>query len=497
MNPVAAGSASKCLRGYVKWAVIVVSAFVLGRTVATTHPTTVLALVIFTLTVIASLADMRAGMILAIAGSYFMPFLSRLMLGATATVLKPDLLAAGPDVLLGIVGGVYIVNMASSRHLARSGRLTRVILVFVLLSIVQVFNPAKSISTGFYGARVDILPIVMYFVGRDYLQEDFLVHWVLRAVMTFSLLDMGYAFYQYFVGYPAWDQAYLAAFPDVQRMMIWEGTHELVGFRKLFSMSGGSYDLQYPLALFGILLASLPGNALSRDTRLLRICYFLSLGFLFALGIERTPLAMFLVGLFASAAIRLGGKWARLLLLSSLVCVALYAVGGSWVRPYLMQSGSLKLVRLGELFDPFNASTLQSRAIQIWPLAWAYIKESPLLGYGVGSATQSAGGRFGELLIAPHNWYLKVWLELGAGGLFLLIVLIILCLDTASKAARNPCVGLVTRYVATGFWGAIIAVLLAAVANIPLEYHLAIFFWLLVGFVARDQERSAQHAGSG
>jgi O-antigen ligase len=82
----------------------------------------------------------------------------------------------------------------------------------------------------------------------------------------------------------------------------------------------------------------------------------------------------------------------------------------------------------------FSNSTISRRAA--WNLEWQLIKDNPMVGYGTGSANLLLLEKFKEKKYASliknnmhtHNQFFHTWIDLGLGGIILLMSFLIICI---------------------------------------------------------------------
>lgn len=135
------------------------------------------------------------------------------------------------------------------------------------------------------------------------------------------------------------------------------------------------------------------------------------------------------------------------------VALGLIAVGGTLMLrrrapPFLaalliavMAGAPLISATLDATPGPWSASTRPSvtHRVLIWRFVSERIAERPVLGWGLNSSRAIPGGKDGpmpgtELLpLHPHNSYLQIWLELGAGGAALVGGLLVLAVMSCRR----------------------------------------------------------------
>lgn len=88
-----------------------------------------------------------------------------------------------------------------------------------------------------------------------------------------------------------------------------------------------------------------------------------------------------------------------------------------------------------------------------------------------------------EIYLYPHNIFLNFWTELGLLGLLLFVWLMAKHLVFCWQATRTPDPG--SRYLALGLAGAMIAILVQGLVDVPyFKNDLAALFWIILAFAA-------------
>ncbi|NLG28211.1 MAG: O-antigen ligase family protein [Chloroflexi bacterium] len=97
--------------------------------------------------------------------------------------------------------------------------------------------------------------------------------------------------------------------------------------------------------------------------------------------------------------------------------------------------------RFAGLLDPTRGTTFLR--ISLWQASWDMARDHPLLGVGLDNFLYyyrdyiRPGAEVDRYLSHPHNVALDFWLRLGAGGLLLLVALLIVCLRGLRRALRR------------------------------------------------------------
>ena len=212
---------------------------------------------------------------------------------------------------------------------------------------------------------------------------------------------------------------------------------DLAGVRPLFVDSGGARlaAVGHPAFLAGVCLVATYAGLIEvyrdnrrRDLILLGVNLFLLL-----LTGARAPL------MYAVAVVGLSMLLVRSDAVSARGRVLVALTAGLALPPLLLLAGELSSVRLFNLLTT-DAANLSGREI-LWPLFEAAASASPWFGWGVGAgnAIVPPDGPVARLLRtwAAHNEYLRIEVEGGQLGRFLLIALFILWVRNRTATLRH------------------------------------------------------------
>lgn len=442
----------------------------------------IFSLVIFLFFFLYFFLDLKRGIILFFIASYFLPVFMRIVYSMEKMLPERNFLAALPDVLLFLLIFAFIIKLLYKNEKIIKTSLDKYILAFIVINIIQIFNPAKSILVGIYGARSVLLPIGMYFLASHYFKSKNDIKKFLYVVIICSIIDISYGLYQYFIGFPFFDKIYLNDFPSIQTQMIWPSWRGYEGFHKLFSVSGGSYNLFYPLAFFAIILINLNSRYFGPKMKVLKYAFIFLLIILLSLGVERAPIGMIAIGIvFSCLEFKSAKKFSKRAILSFLVIVMIF-MAFNFLKEPLLKTGRFEFHRLAELSNPLEVGTVKVRQTTQWPKVVSTIKHNPF-GTGLGTGTRTTQTEREHALIElPHNWYLKILMETGFTGFFIFILLTVKIIKEFIlylRKTENP----IYKGLIKGLLSGTVAILAIGFFNIPLGYHLGIFFWFLVGLV--------------
>jgi O-antigen ligase len=167
--------------------------------------------------------------------------------------------------------------------------------------------------------------------------------------------------------------------------------------------------------------------------------------------LTRTWIGIVVAALFAVACFKLTASSATLGMIASLIAIAISFLSSSAVRWMLMGATILAFLLVipisilaydhGGTTAPFLKHSAQHR-IEIWHFAADKALERPILGYGFNSSRDVPNGDAvsaflppGKPIIPlhPHNGFLQIWLELGAPGVMIAMVLLVGGLKTIGR----------------------------------------------------------------
>ena len=466
-------------------------------------------LVAYLLFGLVALVNVRWGLVSVFAFSLFQPLLTRVLFSIDfPDALKESMLDYNDPlttaVSLLLVGAAFL---ALAGHLGRSARLASaylpaVIALYAFLNFLQIFNPNKSVIAGVYGAKNNVLPILMLFAGSLVVRTPGDTVRFVKFVAWFSVVALAYGLYQEIIGLPAFEKFYYSRTspPGGSMFLLFVGDLAVgdpylatsIGVR-VPSVFYGYTFYSYIIAAFGIIVYAVGGKFTERNWRLLRLAVLLLLAMYFVVSTERIAIIMFGVGILGVHFTMSRGKkhFLRFVFLGSVSLLIVYAGFLALVHRGVF-AGSPRLIRIAELADPLNAVTMTSGRIQgPWVEAVSRIQAHPFIGTGAGSGMYTRGAQQQDKPLGTHNELLHKQMELGVFGLFLFLVLLFLLYKALMREGtaeeEPPC----RRALAAGMVGVLAAYVLCGLVNVPLLYEPGIVFWFLAGAAlgtARDRE---------
>lgn len=468
-------------------AVIVASAIVTSIFIVEGYHNLLISAYVLLLTSILFIKNIGLGINTYIICSYFLPFISKIVYAYQRNVPLRDFLTSLPDWLLIGIFLIFITQKVLNNEKIIRYKLDKYLIIYLVVNLLYVVYNKNGITSGIYGARVTIFPLFMYFFSRKYFTSSSKFKSFAAIVLVCSIIDILYGLYQHFVGFPYFDIVRLYDFPDIYRTMIgaWqENLDGFEGFHKIFSLSGGSYSLHYPLAFFFIIFCNIYFGFLRRsEIKYIFVLFTFLLLLLFSLGIERTPTAMLIIGIIASR-INLTNKKEMIksiLKISFLIFIILFAF--QKFSAVLLSTGDARYKRISELANPMESKTVGSRSNIQWQQAIQLIKESKGIGYGVGTgSTLSSRINPYAFNYQTHNMFFSILLETGILGLFSFTLLMLVIVHQLLMIIRHSKNFLFIGF-SRGLIGAMVAIFAAGLFNEPFKYHLGIFFWFLIGVI--------------
>lgn len=415
------------------------------------------------------------GIIAAFVYLVFMAFLRRVLLGASDWASGDPMLLVPTAVALIIIARA----LALDRRPIAPDLISRLVLVLLVITFAQVFNPlGGGIAAGIAGLVFMAFPLFWFFAGREYLRDDD-VERLMAILVGLGVVVACYGLWQLWIGHPPWDTAWLEL-PGVTAFT----SLNVGGETRAFGTFSGF--LEYGLFLGTALAISVWFVLRGRLVALLPIP-LLAVGLVMSAG--RQPLLFCFLAIAAMLGLRTGRPRTALLVL--VVAGAIGAGGVVAASAVLGDSGGGAFVGrqvsgLANPLDP-NSSTLLIHV----DLAWAGIKSGFTHPVGLGTAaTNSAAGvgdsdadqrldtenTLGEGSGSTDLDVSNAFVAYGAGGGLLYLALVVTILVVATRLYF----GGVTIMMP------IIAVLLANIFQWGNggNYALAALIWMLIGVVA-------------
>jgi hypothetical protein len=391
----------------------------------------------------------------------------RLAGSGTSSGLGDPLLLVGPAVL------VLLFLVASGQGALRQrSRLANVVGLLSLLVLVEALSPFQGgLLVGLAGLLFMLVPTLAFWVGRSLL-DDVTLRRLFQLVAVLSVVSAIYGLIQQFVGFPSWDERWIASSGYVA-LNVGNGITRAFGN---FS-SAQEYAAFLSVGLV-ILVSSLP--KVRRVLQPLALGAIGLVGFALVLASVRTSLVLTAAALGSIAAARVRLRPGAALLAGALAIVAL-GVGLSYVSvssQTTSAAGTLLQHDISGITNPTGSgSSLPGHLSETFDGVKAAFSQP--IGYGTGSVTP-ASGRLGPAAIAGTDSDLgNAGTGLGLLGFILYVVVVfqgLLCTYRLAARRRDA-----LAFAALG----LLVVMLDQWLNGNL-YSVAWLVWLSLGWVDRN-----------
>jgi len=362
--------------------------------------------------------------------------------------------------------------------------LTRSVLAFLGICLIQIINPLSSLTIGLYGFRVFGYYVLAFFLGQYLLCSQKDIYRFMILSLSLSLLVAIYGLWQQFVGVPPWDRVWIVQFiPDPPYSWLAGYEFSWKELRK-FSLlkTSVSASLFYALNMLFCFILYL----WRRKFRLILLSLVLVIALLFTY-VRGVWLALGFSLIVVLSLWFLRGTTSKRKNAVILIALAVIVLGGLLYlglklgasRMTAPESGLAK--RLASLANPFSTPEIRAR-LYIWDQALDLVRRNPL-GIGIG-ATGGVGERFAGFGVID-NLYFKLSVELGWAGLLLFGIVIWLAISQAWRVYSWSESGF-HRLIAISVIGFICVVLVDGIVAPTLEYDIAaIYFWFWLGVLDR------------
>jgi hypothetical protein len=431
-----------------------------------------------------------SGVVLALIFFFTKPFFLRIAYGIDYRLTGAagfDLLGIAPALLLAglILSGLYSRLTQGERICPDTTR--TLMIIFAGLGFLSIFFPTNSVLVGFGGFERNILPNMMIlFLTASVFSGGSDAVKILKAMLILGVVSCLYGLGQHILGYYPWEKDWLSGVAFNESSEGWLTIGERGIELRVFSLFYGYMDFTFTNALiFSLVLAC---NRVFRGGWVkIRTGYFILWSAMLLLTLERMPIMMSLVSLAIVYYLRSSQNRKRLVVWIAAAAVIILAALTA-ARPFLINTGIPKFIRLAELANPLKASSIGERAEHIWVPTLALIRSNPIgVGIGYGSQTKSSDlAAKSDLYVKPHNELLQKALETGIiSGVVYLFLLISVFRDahrlhTANGFARLFGFGMIAGTL--GFW-------LCGLVNLPFSGSSGLIYWAMAGVALGLKER--------
>jgi len=442
--------------------------------------------------VVIALADMRYAFLFAFAFSLFQPLLTRLIFCKDFPEAIPegmlgykDPLTTTASILLVFCACCALLPTLTGRPCPIPRSVQYLIGLYVLIALVQMFNPNNTLVAGAYGFKNSVLPVLMIFVGCSVVRSQEDLGRLVTFIAWFSAVALLYGLYQEVVGLPAFESFWYSRTvrPTASMFLKLGSTTEI----RIPSVFQGYTTYSYVITAFGILIYAVGKNYRRGAWKYLRLVCLGLLCLYFLFSMERIAIGMFIVGVlcFHFVTSRNKKRMFRFAVVGGAVFSILAGVlykASDYLKAKGWATESTKLIRLGEMSNPFAAQTVVAGRIESkWTVGVDTMKRYPLTGMGVGSATFTRGQMQGEMMALPHNEFFQKQIELGLfGAVAFIAVLYTLYRKLSERNSEHDAPDSMRKY-AAAMIGILTAYVACAVFNVPFTYESGIVFWFLAG----------------
>jgi putative inorganic carbon (HCO3(-)) transporter len=329
------------------------------------------------------------------------------------------------DALL-LLGMFIQLKRNKDAHILK-GPVTTIIGIWIGYNLLEVANPsAESRLAWVYTVRTVALIMVIFFIFIYNIRTKAFIRFIIKLWLGFAFFAAAYAFKQQYFGFFPFEERYLNSDPVIFRLLFIGGS-----WRK-FSIFSDPVVFAYTMAFSTILCVGLMTGPFSKTKK--RMLFLLASFYVTTMLYSGTRGAYVLipVAMMFYTILKFNRKILLLVSISAVILVALIFVPTS--------NGTL--FRFQSAFKPSkDASYIVRKNNQ--KLIQPYILSHPM-GGGMG-ATGTWGSRFspGSYLASfpPDSGYIRVAVEMGWIGLFLMLLLVFTGLKTGINnyySIRDP-----------------------------------------------------------
>jgi len=312
--------------------------------------------------------------------------------------------------------GLFVQQKKKKDWSIFKGPVTVTILLWMGYNLLEVVNPsAESRMAWVYTVRSVAVIMVMYFIFLYNIRTKEVIRFILKLWLGLALFVAFYAFKQQYIGFTAFEDAYLHSDPNVAQLLF------IGGVWRKFSIFSDPVVFAYTMVVSSLLcVGMLTGPVSNRKKWTLRGLIFIYINAMLFSG-TRGAYVLMPAGMLLYAIL----KYNKKVMIAAVVCALLF------VGLIFVPTSNGTLYRFQTAFKPsddasFNLRKNNQKKIQ------PYILSHPM-GGGLG-ATGIWGQKFApDSYLAhfpPDSGYTRVAVENGWIGLFLLCLLMFTVLKT-------------------------------------------------------------------
>lgn len=414
---------------------------------------------------------------------FFKPFFSRLLYyldDLDPNIVKFDTLSTAGALLIPLTTIFYIIKKKNVLKLLVKSTIFKVLLVFLLIYFIQIFNPKTNLAAGFLSFKnitFIFCSFIIPFIMKEY---NYPYHRFISLLLVFSIAYIAYGLIQALGGHNFFDEYYFTyriGYSHYHASMFMDG--------KARPFSFATADGNFLYTMVAVFLFILPQYKNINKTNLVLFRIFFILYFLLFIVVpERTPILMTIIGISAVFLLKNKGNYINIIIfiLLSLFLIVLLRY---FAKPLLLTINSLYLIRLIEVLYITQAETWVTRVGEggNWGMAYKGIEDNFFFGSGAGTGTFSRAGGELDTFVATHNEYLSILLETGILGFTVFIALIIIVvreLIVQTKANNQS----IYDKIRIGIFASLLALMATAFVNFSLTLgEPSRLLWLFIGFI--------------
>lgn len=389
--------------------------------------------------------------------------------------------------LMDSMEGLFILNLFIQQKRNPDWKIFKtpisvIIIIWIIYNLLEVANPSAASRVAWvFTVRTVALVMVMYFVFLYNIRSKEFIRFIFKLWLSLAFFGAAYAIKQQYFGFFPFEEAYLHSDPNVAQLLF------IGGVWRKFSIFSDPVVFAYSMAVSSLLCIGLMTGPLSKGKK--RILFFLMCFYLNSMLYSGTRGAFVLVP--AAMILYAIMKFNKKILVLACVAAALLAV------LIFIPTSNGTLYRFQSAFKPSEDASYKVRKInqkRIQP----FILSHPL-GGGLGS-TGDWGKKFspGTMLAAfpPDSGYVRVAVEMGWIGLFLLCLLMF----TALKTGINSYYSIKDPELRSWCFAMVLIVFAFHIANFPQEalvqYPSNVYFYLVLALIGVTKRLDNQQNGT-
>lgn len=321
------------------------------------------------------------------------------------------------DALLALlIAGLFIQLKYRPDWSFLSSPISIMIGIWIIYNFILVANPvAQSKMAWLYTIRSMAIVMLTYFIFSYHIRDIKFIRLIIKLWLGLSLFAAAFGFKQQFIGFFAYEEAYLYSDPLIMDLLFINGV-----WRK-FSIFSDPTAFSYNMILSSLLCIGLMFSPISNFKKFILGC--MTLFFLTNMLFSGTRSAYVLL---PTSLIML-----TILVFNKKILIASSAAGMIMALLIFMPTSNPALYRFQTAFKPSDDASFNVRARNqkmIQPYIWTHPIGGGLGSTGVWGAKFSPGSFLASF--PPDSGYVRVAVEMGWIGLFLFCLLLFMILKT-------------------------------------------------------------------